>query len=65
MEQAREYLSSLDNRTLTDLIEVYRLDFEMFQYSTEEYYFNNWLRIEELKNFNFISEDIDENNNPE
>ena len=36
-DQAKEYLSSLDNKTLTDLIEVYRVDFEMFQYSAEGY----------------------------
>ena len=40
-DQAKEYLSTLDNKTLSDLIEVYRVDFEMFQYSTEGYYSNN------------------------
>ena len=32
-----EYLSQLDKKTLRDLIEVYRKDFEMFQYNIEEY----------------------------
>ena len=37
-ELAREYLSRIDQKTFTDLIEVYRVDFEMFQYSPEGYY---------------------------
>ena len=37
-ELAREYLSRIDHKTFRDLIEVYRVDFEMFQYSPEGYY---------------------------
>ena len=37
-ELAKEYLSRIDQKTFTDLIEVYRVDFEMFQYSPEGYY---------------------------
>ena len=37
-EVAKEYLSRIDNKTLTDLLEVYRVDFEMFQYSPKGYY---------------------------
>ena len=32
-----EYLSQLDKKTRTALIEVYKKDFEMFQYNIEEY----------------------------
>ena len=38
-ELAREYLSRIDQKTFTDLIEVFRVDFEMFQYSPEGYYY--------------------------
>ena len=33
----RQYLGKLDNKTITDLIEVYKIDFEMFQYSPKGY----------------------------
>ena len=29
-EVAKEYLSRIDNKTLTDILEVYRVDFENF-----------------------------------
>ena len=37
-ELAREYLTRIDSKTISDLIEVYRVDFEMFQYSPEGYF---------------------------
>ena len=37
-EQTRQYLRRLDNKTIIELIEVYKIDFEMFQYSPEGYY---------------------------
>ena len=37
-ERTRQYLRKLDNKTMMELIEVYQIDFEMFQYSPEGYY---------------------------
>ena len=37
-QQAREYLSRLDDETFAGLMEVYKIDFEMFLYSPEGYY---------------------------
>ena len=33
-KSTRDYLSLLDNKTLSQLIKVYQPDFEMFQYSS-------------------------------
>jgi len=38
MKQSREYLSRLDSQARAELYQVYKVDFEMFQYSPDGYY---------------------------
>ena len=37
-EAAMRYFSQLDKKTIRDLYEVYKVDFEMFLYDREGYY---------------------------
>ena len=39
-KSTQDYLSLLDKNTLSKLINIYKPDFEMFQYSSEGYYWN-------------------------
>ena len=41
-KSTQDYLSLLDKNTLSKLINIYKPDFEMFQYSPEGYYWNKY-----------------------